>query len=313
LTAVISHVYDPSKNAVHHSHLVAQIKVDPKYYMETNVEANTTWHLFNDFHVTPCSVEEVTDFSFKSPCVLYYTRVDIDRIIPVLPRINPITEDVFFTENPIKQRLHTYQPLSFIPLSRQSLPRAGDILSIDAEFVSLGAEETEIRADGARVVINPCHFSLARVSVLRAQHNQMVGEPFMDDYIVTSEPVIDYLTRFSGIVPGDLDPKLSKHHVTTLKAVYLKLRYLVDKGCCFLGHGLAKDFRIFNILVPPQQVIDTVELFHLDGQRKISLRFLASCLLNLDIQTETHCSIEDARTALILFNKYLELQQEKKI
>jgi PAB-dependent poly(A)-specific ribonuclease subunit 2 len=71
-------------------------------------------------------------------------------------------------------------------------------------------------------------------------------EAFVDDYIVTSEPVIDYLTRYSGIQPGDLDPKVSKHHVTTLKAVYLKLRHLVDCECVFVGHGLAKDFRIIS-------------------------------------------------------------------
>jgi PAB-dependent poly(A)-specific ribonuclease subunit 2 len=81
--------------------------------------------------------------------------------------------------------------------------------------------------------------------VLRGE-GSLAGEPFIDDYIVTTEPVVDYLTRYSGIVPGDLDPKLSKHHVTTLKSVYLKLRFLADVGCKFVGHGLAKDFRIIS-------------------------------------------------------------------
>ncbi len=42
-------------------------------------------------------------------------------------------------------------------------------------------------------------------------------EPFIDDYIAMHEPIAAYLTRFSGIVPGDLDPAVSPHHVITLK------------------------------------------------------------------------------------------------
>jgi hypothetical protein len=39
------------------------------------------------------------------------------------------------------------------------------VVALDAEFVSLGAQETEIREDGRLVIVNPAHFSLARVSV----------------------------------------------------------------------------------------------------------------------------------------------------
>jgi len=52
----------------------------------------------------------------------------------------------------------------------------------------------------------------------------------------------------------DLDPALSRHHLTTLKRAYLKLRFLVDAGCVFVGHDLEKDFRMINIVVPPEQV-----------------------------------------------------------
>ena len=49
------------------------------------------------------------------------------------------------------------------------------------------------------------------------------------------------------------------------------------------------------------QMVDTVNLFYMKKQRKISLRFLAAYLLKQDIQQTTHDSIEDARTALNLY------------
>jgi len=65
-----------------------------------------------------------------------------------------------------------------------------------------------------------------------------------------------------------------------------------------------------DILVPPEQVIDTVEIYRLKGHRKIGLRFLAWYLLNKDVQRDTHDSVEDARTSLELYKRSLELKRK---
>jgi PAB-dependent poly(A)-specific ribonuclease subunit 2 len=77
----------------------------------------------------------------------------------------------------------------------------------------------------------------------------------------------------------------------------------------FVGHGLDSDFRVVNLVVPPSQIRDTVQLFWIAGQRKLSLRFLAAVLLKEDIQEKVHDSIQDARAALKLYHLYLELQR----
>ena len=107
----------------------------------------------------------------------------------------------------------------------------------------------------------PPRLALARVSLLRGS-GPRAGEPFLDDYIRASEPVADYLTKWSGINAGDLEPAVSRKHLVTAKAAYLKLRYLVDCGCVFVGHGLKKDFRMINIIVPPEQVSAATDACH---------------------------------------------------
>ncbi|CBZ53447.1 PAB-dependent poly(A)-specific ribonuclease subunit PAN2, related [Neospora caninum Liverpool] len=110
------------------------------------------------------------------------------------------------------------------------------------------------------------------------------------------------LARFSGLRPGDLDLNASQFWLSTKKAIHQKLRYLVDAGCVFVGHGLSQDFRIINLFVPSSQIVDTVELFRLPGRRLLSLKFLAAHLLDLHIQQTTHDSIQDARAALLLYS-----------
>lgn len=165
-----------------------------------------------------------------------------------------------------------------------------------------------MNSDGQRSTIRPIVYALARVSVVRGS-GEGEGTPFIDDYIASKEPIVDYLTSYSGIVEGDLSPQSSRHNLVSLKVAYKKLWILLNLGCRFLGHGLKQDFRVANIHVPRAQVIDTIELLYVKSRlRKLSLAFLAWYLLKEDIQLETHDSIEDARTALKLWRKYQEFE-----
>ncbi|TPX39823.1 hypothetical protein SeMB42_g03619 [Synchytrium endobioticum] len=298
LVSVISEVIENSKTR----HLISHIRVD---------EANGTknWYIFNDFLVDQIPESNVLDFKeWRLPCVLQFRRVDADAICNLDPLPKTVDASTLKDSNLLNRRhdlVINYTPLS--PEETQILK--GALCALDAEFIALNKEESEVRSDGVKQVVRPSRLGLARVSVLRG-FGANETTPFIDDYISTTEEVVDYLTDYSGISPGDLDPAVSIHPLVPLKVAYKKLRMLVDMGCVFVGHGLKKDLRIINLLVPPEQIIDTVDLFYVkERQRRISLRFLAWYLLGEQIQAESHDSVEDARTALMLYQKYKEMVQ----
>lgn len=186
------------------------------------------------------------------------------------------------------------------------MPGPNTIVALDSEFVSVRPPEIEMNSEGAQSTLKPTVFALGRVSVVRGEGLD-AGLASIDDYVHIKEPVVDYLTEFSGITRADLDPQLSTRNLLPLKIVFKRLWLLSNMGCKFLGHGLKQDFRVINIHIPRSQVIDTIDLFYTKSRlRKLSLSFLAWVILKSDIQQETHDSIEDSRTALSLYRKYLE-------
>lgn len=110
-------------------------------------------------------------------------------------------------------------------IDASDLPGKGDIVAIDAEFVLVQHEESIINEYGSKVTTKEGRHALARVSVIDCNS----GDVIIDDYVLSQEPVVDYLTRFSGIHPSDLDPANSPHHLVTMRTAYLKLRLLLDR------------------------------------------------------------------------------------
>lgn len=308
LNAVVCYIDDKSNED--RRNIVALLRVGPNYHERSVGSAVSQWYIFNDFCISAVTPQEAVWFNldWKVPCVLHYTAVPAPEPVPF---VSPLTYDVFGEDKCIARSGGT-RGITFTPLSSDEMPKKGELVGIDAEFVTLNQEEAELRSDGKMSTIKPSHMSVARITCIRGQ-GPLEGTPFIDDYISTQEQVVDYLTKFSGIQPGDLDANFSSKHLTTLKSTYQKLRFLVDNGIMFVGHGLKNDFRVINLVVPPEQIVDTVLLFHLPHHRMVSLRFLTWHFLGKKIQSETHDSTEDARAALELYRKYKELESSGKL
>jgi len=309
LYAVCCNVVDPVNPDS--TSLVSCIKVGPSYHARIGSPVSQ-WYIFNDFTITPIPAQEAIWFNlkWKIPCIMFFSAEEVPRPLELLEYRNPITVDIFAEDKSIQKV--GGKRITFTPLGAEEMPKKGDLIAIDAEFVTLNQEEAELRSDGKVSTVKAAHMSVARITCVRGE-GTMEGVPFIDDYISTQEQVVDYLTKFSGIKPGDLDANFSSKHLNTLKSTYQKMRFLVDCGAIFIGHGLKNDFRVINIVVPIEQTIDTVHLFHLPHHRWVSLKFLAWHFLKSSIQGITHDSIEDAVTSLRLYKKYLEMKKENRI
>uniref|UniRef100_A0A5S6QLC5 USP domain-containing protein n=1 Tax=Trichuris muris TaxID=70415 RepID=A0A5S6QLC5_TRIMR len=300
LQAVISYIRSGTVG-----HWVACIKA-----LSSEVIRRSRWYLINDTQVKEIIPLEAVNFDvdWKLPCILLYSRPNLNELHPC-PEYCPINDQVFTLDTVISERPSN---IPIAPRQPAYFPGRGDIVAMDAEFVTLNHEEAEIRSDGSKLTFKPSQLSLARVTCVYGS-GPLKGNTLLDDYICTREEISDYVTKFSGIKPGDLDPTFAERPLIAMKVAYLKLRYLIDAGVKFVGHGLSNDFKVINIYVPKEQIIDTVQLFRLPRRRLVSLRFLIWHFFGIRIQSETHDSDEDARSALMLYEKYTEIVQNSEL
>lgn len=277
----------------------AQSRLDA---LDEKKAAESSWILVNGFIVSDTVIEDARAFhpKFKDPSLVIFRAVDdVAGVLdtspnnkqkgkgkPRMPRgAKPVAvADIKILSDVIRTTSLTNGAKSPHAANQKSstLPGNGDLVAFDAEFVAVAEEESMLTLTGSKVVLRETRHALARISVIDGRAGS-TGAVIFDDHVQPNEEVTDYLTRFSGIVEDDLNPKRSKHHLITSRAAYLKLRCLVERGCIFVGHGLQQDFWTANLAIPASQIIDTVDLYHKKAQRFISLRFLTNFVLKREL------------------------------
>ncbi|KXT09512.1 hypothetical protein AC579_7184 [Pseudocercospora musae] len=163
--------------------------------------------------------------------------------------------------------------------------KIGKYVSLDCEMVGTGP---------------PPHLDniLARASLVNLH-----GEQIYDSY---AQPppgvkVEDYRTYVSGIKPHHLKPGYAR----TFKEVQKDVADILQ-GRILVGHALRNDLNALMLSHPKRDMRDTSRhpKFRVDSKGKPpALRKLARSELGIDVQTGEHSSVEDARTAMLLFHK----------
>ncbi|XP_028088830.1 RNA exonuclease 4 [Camellia sinensis] len=124
------------------------------------------------------------------------------------------------------------------------------------------------------------------------------GNVIYDEYVRPVDRVVDFRTEISGIRPRDL------RKAKEFRLVQKKVAELI-KGRILVGHALRNDLRALLLSHSKKDLRDTSEYqpFLKEGRSK-ALRHLAAEFLGVKIQNGEHCPVEDARAAMLLYQKY---------
>ncbi|KAF6817520.1 RNA exonuclease [Colletotrichum sojae] len=168
-------------------------------------------------------------------------------------------------------------------IEQGSVTAGRECLALDCEMCMTGENE----------------YSLTRISVL-----SWSGELIMDELVKPEKPIVDYVTRFSGITKEMLEPV-----TTTLQDIQKKLLDLITPRTILIGHSLESDLKALRLSHP--FIVDTSLIYpHPRGPPlKSSLKWLTQKYINREIQkggADGHNPIEDARACLDLVRQKCE-------
>lgn len=182
----------------------------------------------------------------------------------------------------------------------QNYPIHSDL--VESELPEGWVETKAFEHDGSHIFSVDCEFcltefgkELTRISIVNFK-----GDVVYDAYVKPQNPIIDYLTKYSGITEKLLDGV-----ETTLKDVQQKFLQLASRDDILIGHSLESDLTKLKIRHP--NIVDTSICYqHVRGlPYKPGLKWLTKRYLNRDIQMgeqtgDGHSSVEDARACLDL-------------
>lgn len=178
------------------------------------------------------------------------------------------------------------------PKGKDALARPGTHIALDCEFVGsrIGPGVTEESV-------------LARVSIVN-----YFGTVLMDDFVKPrkGQRITDFRTWVSGVTAKDVlynPDALDFDQAVTKVADLLKGRVLV-------GHALSNDLGVLGLSHSRSMIRDTSRhasfkaKLGVKGGHPVGLKRLSKVLLEVDIQSGQHSSVEDARAAMLLYRKY---------
>ena len=126
------------------------------------------WFLFNDFCIKRVQEDDVLSvvLDWKIPTVLFYKNVNYEWFeFDNGNYESPFTSNLLLEEKLLGNL--EIDSLNFQPLLSDEIPKLGDIVAMDAEFVTLNPEESEISSDGKMTTFKPRVASVARISCIR--------------------------------------------------------------------------------------------------------------------------------------------------
>ncbi|KAH9134161.1 hypothetical protein AeRB84_019988 [Aphanomyces euteiches] len=136
---------------------------------------------------------------------------------------------------------------------------------------------------------------LTRVSIVDEQHNVL-----LDEYVLPSNPIVDYCTPYSGISADTLEG--CTNSLASVRRIQARLLELIAAETILVGHSVENDLLALRLI--HRRIIDTVLLYpHPKGPPfRSALRYLSSVYLKMEIQTgsDGHCSVEDATCTMKL-------------